>query len=198
MTKINPMLLHHAEQDFVLTDDWVLEIKYDGVRVIVDSLTSDEHGEHGFRIYTRNGVDITKQFPEVSIPPGLLLDGEIVGITDKGFHKLNWVQRRLGVTDSNKIIERTQRFPITFVAFDHLNDLSLDYEKRMHRLDGLNGLVSLSPRYPASTIDKMWEYVIATNLEGLVAKNKSSMYVEGQRTYQWRKIKHEKPEYRNA
>ena len=190
MKMISPMLLHHAEQDFVLTDDWVLEIKYDGVRVIVDT-TGPE-----MVIYTRKGHDTTLQFPEVSIPKGLLLDGEIVGITPQGFHKLNWVQRRLGVTDPTKILERTQRFPITFVAFDHLNNLSLNYENRMSELDKLGDVVTVSPRHPAKDIDKLWDYIQKAHLEGLVAKRLDSFYVEGQRSYQWRKIKHEKPEYR--
>ena len=188
---IDPMLLHHAEQDFVLTDDWILEIKYDGVRVIVDTTGPD------MVISTRKGFDTTLQFPEVSIPKGLILDGEIVGITDTGYHKLNWVQRRLGVTNPAKILERTQRFPITFVAFDYLNDLSLNFENRMSELDKLADKVTLSPRHPAWLIDKLWAYVQEQHLEGLVAKRLDSFYVEGQRTYQWRKIKHEKPEYRS-
>ncbi len=183
------MLLHHAEEDFVLSDAWMLEIKYDGVRAIVD--TRDEP-----IVYTRRGKEITAQFPEISIPKGLLLDGEIVGFEGDGFHRLNWVQRRLGVVNPEKIMERMRKFPITFVAFDYLNNLSLDYENRMVKLDELADKVTISPRHPAKDIDKMWAFIQKSHLEGLVAKRLDSTYVEGTRTYQWRKIKHEKPEYR--
>jgi bifunctional non-homologous end joining protein LigD len=189
---IDPMLLHHAEQDFVLDDSWVLEIKYDGVRAIYDT-TGDKP-----ILYTRKGHDITEQFPEVSAPKGLLLDGEIVGFDKNGFHKLNWVQRRLGVKGRDKIIERMRRFPITFVVFDYLNDLSLNYEERMLKLIQHEHDIVVSDTYPAKDIDKMWDFVTGNNLEGLVCKRKRSMYVNGLRTYEWRKIKHEKPPYRQT
>ena len=187
---IDPMLLHHAEQNFVLDDSWVLEIKYDGVRAIYDT-----RGDVPV-LYTRKGHIITDQFPEVSAPKGLLLDGEIVGFDKNGFHKLNWVQRRLGVQGREKILERMARFPITFVVFDYLNDLSLDYEKRMSELNRYQDDIVVSDTYPACDIDKMWKFVTHNNLEGLVCKKKHSKYVQGLRTYEWRKIKHEKPAYR--
>jgi bifunctional non-homologous end joining protein LigD len=187
---IDPMLLHHAEPDFVLDDSWLLEIKYDGVRAIYDT-----RGDVPI-LYTRKGHVITEQFPEVNAPEGLLLDGEIVGFDRDGFHKLNWVQRRLGVKGRDKIIERMRRFPITFVVFDYLNDLSLDYEKRMSELKHWENDLIVSETYPASDIDKMWAFVRKNNLEGLVAKKKKSQYVQGLRTYEWRKIKHDKPKYR--
>ena len=189
---IDPMLLHHAEQDFVLDDSWVLEVKYDGVRAILDT-----RGDVDV-LYTRKGHFIEEQFPEVSAPKGLLLDGEIVGFDSNGFHKLNWVQRRLGVKGKDKILERMKRFPITFVVFDYLNDLSLNYEERMVELTRHEDEVVVSDTYPASEIDKMWSFVTRNNLEGLVAKKKTSMYVQGLRTYEWRKIKHEKPVYRGV
>ena len=194
---IDPMLLHHAEEDFVLTDDWVLELKYDGVRAILDTTGQVKV------LYTRRGHEIHDQFPEIDAPPGLVLDGEIVGF-DGEFHKLNWVQRRLGVKGADKILERSKKFPITFVAFDILGIVdpqhdfrSLEFSKRRSMLEALSDEITVSPVYPASNIDTMWDYVRKNNLEGLVAKRKDSKYVQGIRTYNWRKIKHSKPEYRS-
>jgi len=191
---INPMLLHHAERDFVLDDDWMLELKYDGVRAIVDTM----HDET--RIWTRKGVDITFQFPEVNPPPGHIYDGEIVGFDNDGFHKLNYVQRRMGITSRDKVLERMRRFPIKFVAFDFLDDLTLDFENRFSKLHSLPSVAGYdrSPLWEAKEIDKLWDFVKARNMEGLVAKKKNSLYVQGIRTYQWRKIKHEKPTYRSS
>jgi len=191
---IKPMLLHHAEQDFVLSDAWLLELKYDGIRAIVDTRDEDD-----YRIWTRKGVDITFQFPEVKPPQGHIFDGEIVGFDENGFHKLNYVQRRMGIVSRSKVLERMQRFPIKFVAFDILDDLTMEYEFRLDDLDGITigpGW-DRSPVWPAEKIDTLWEYVKSNNIEGLVAKRKDSKYIEGQRTYNWRKIKHDKPAYRD-
>ena len=185
---IDPMLLHHTTPGFTLNDDWVLELKYDGVRAILDT-TGD-----GPILYTRRGHVITEQFPEISAPEGLILDGEIVGF-DGEFHKLNWVQRRLSVQGRDRILERMRNFPITFVAFDYLNDMSQPLSKR---LGGLSGVpITLSPVWEAKEVDKLWRYVKTNNLEGLVAKRLDSIYVPGTRTFNWRKLKHKKPEYRN-
>ncbi len=188
---IRPMLLHHAEDDFVLSDKWILELKYDGVRAIVDTRDSET------TVWTRRGVDITFQFPEVQPPRGHIYDGELVGF-DGNFHKLNWVQRRMGIATKSKVLERMKRFPIKFVTFDILDDLSLDLETRIVKIwkSDPASLLTISPSHPASTIDKMWRFVQSNNLEGLVAKRLDSKYIQGSRTYQWRKIKHEKPIYR--
>ncbi len=200
---ISPMLLHHAGKDFVLTDEWVLEIKYDGVRAIFDTTGREPI------LYTRKGVDITEQFPEISAPEGLILDGEIVGFNDKGFHKLNWVQRRLGVKGRHKILERMADFPIQFVAFDILNNLKDDYSKRRRDLDQaaearIGGVIDAayawtpSPVYMPYHHDKLWNYIEVNNMEGLVAKKITSRYVPGIRSYNWRKIKHQPPKYRST
>jgi bifunctional non-homologous end joining protein LigD len=187
---IKPMLLHGAETGFVLNDDWLLELKYDGVRAVVDTRGDDP------KIYTRKGVDITFQFPEIRPPGGLLLDGEIVGF-DGSFHKLNWVQRRMGVGSATKVAARIEEFPIEYVAFDLLNDLTLNLEQRLTGLTLIRkqGHTQISPTWPAASIDALWGYVRINNLEGLVAKRRTSKYVPGTRTYNWLKIKHTKPRY---
>jgi bifunctional non-homologous end joining protein LigD len=196
MIPVEPMLLHHAEQDFVLDDKWVLELKYDGVRAIVDTRNNPTV------VYTRKGVDITFQFPEVQPPAGHIYDGEIVGFNDRGFHKLNYVQRRMGISTRSKVLERMRIYPIKFVAFDILDDLGLNYETRIQPLvqmmadDPSTSLWDISPTWDASEIDKLWNIVEKNNFEGLVAKRLDSTYVPGIRTYNWRKIKHNKPDYR--
>lgn len=185
-----PMLLHHAPEQFTLTDDWMLELKYDGIRAIVDTRDGTQ------TISTRKGVEISFQFPEIHAPKGLLLDGEIVGF-DGEFHKLNWVQRRMGITDTHKIMDRMGQYPIQYVAFDLLNDLSLAYSERVLGLSPLEGdHVQPSPIWYAREIDKLWSYVRTNNLEGLVAKRLTSLYIPGTRSHDWLKIKHTKPTYK--
>lgn len=190
---IKPMLLHNADNAFTLTDEWVLELKYDGVRAIVDSRGTQT------KIYTRRGVDITFQFPEISPPPGLLLDGEIVGF-DGSFHKINWVQKRMGIASAEKVQDRLDEFPVHYVAFDILNDLDLTFMQRNLDLMGAirpdgRGFTLTSPIWGAERIEALWGYIRTNNLEGLVAKRRTSKYRPGTRTHDWLKIKHTKPRY---
>lgn len=191
---IDPMVLHHADEGFVLDDKWSLELKYDGVRAIVDTTGKEQV------IYTRKGVDITFQFPDIVLPEGHIFDGEIIGVTGGWlYHKLNYVQRRMGITTKHKVLERMRKYPVKFVAFDFLDDLKLDYETRIGNFWSLPLTENwdIAPSYPAHHIDKMWDFTKEHHLEGLVAKRYDSKYLQGVRTYNWRKIKHDKPAYRH-
>lgn len=61
--------------------NWLHEVKYDGYRILIAT------GGDGPRLYTRTGLDWTDKFPGIadaaaSLPPGLLLDGEVVALHD--------------------------------------------------------------------------------------------------------------------
>ncbi len=61
--------------------NWLHEVKYDGYRILIAT------GGDGPRLYTRTGLDWTDKFPAIadaaaSLPPGLLLDGEVVALRD--------------------------------------------------------------------------------------------------------------------
>ncbi|MGN7159151.1 DNA ligase D [Sphingomonas sp. SAFR-052] len=61
--------------------NWLHEVKYDGYRILIAT------GGDGPRLYTRTGLDWTTKFPGIaeaarSLPPGLLLDGEVVALHD--------------------------------------------------------------------------------------------------------------------
>src|SRR5947199_6937665 len=75
--------------------DWVFELKLDGVRV----LALRAHGRA--RLCSRNGLDVTGQYPEVAAAidrlPGedLVLDGEIVALDEQGRPSFQLLQRRM-------------------------------------------------------------------------------------------------------
>lgn len=198
MNIIRPMLLRNADYGFTLDNTWILELKYDGVRCIADT-------RNGVVLYTRNGVDITAQFPEVQLPEGHIFDGEIVGF-DGEFHKLNWVQKRISVQGTVRIAERAKRYPVRYVAFDLLDNMHRPLYERLADLQDLMDVQpsdfdqyvswDISPTYPAQQVEKLWTYVRNNNLEGLVAKRLTSTYVPGSRSYEWRKAKHEMPKWR--
>jgi bifunctional non-homologous end joining protein LigD len=198
---MKPMLLHNADDSTVFSNKWAFEIKFDGVRAILHVTDGGVN-----TVTTRRGVDITAQFPEVSahrILGSLTLDGEIVGLTGEGgFHKLNYVQRRLGITDPAKLRHRMLQYPVRFMAFDLLQINGQDcrdysWAARRMTLEAVHIKMTtyfdLSPVYEYENLHEMWAWVQDQRMEGLVAKRKDSKYLSGRRSRDWLKIKHRLP-----
>ena len=77
-----PMLMHKASR-LVSSPDWIYEPKWDGFRVIATVR------DGSVRLLSRNGHSFTRLFGPVSdalcgFPASLVLDGEVVAITDEG------------------------------------------------------------------------------------------------------------------
>jgi hypothetical protein len=81
------------------------ELKWDGFRALVSTVD-------GLRVRSRRGWDMTALLPELEeVPPGLVLDGELVAFDDgrPSFPLL-----------SNRVLHRNSDAAVTFVAFDVL------------------------------------------------------------------------------
>jgi bifunctional non-homologous end joining protein LigD len=88
--------------------------------------------------------------------------------------------------------------PVVFCIFDVLvrsgrSVIGLPYVERKHQL---RDLFTPRPRHTLLVVDgiaehgkQMFEYAVALELEGLVAKKKDSIYLPGQRTTDWRKLR---------
>jgi len=78
-----PMLAKSADDPFS-GDDWLFEIKWDGIRAIV-------YVDKELSIMSRNGKELTGNFPELAglalLAPGTVLDGEIVALDSKAFQQ---------------------------------------------------------------------------------------------------------------
>ena len=171
-------------------DQWLFELKWDGVRCVAAA------HDGGLVLRSRNGNDMTARYPELThtaLPEGLILDGEIVALDEKGHPSFELLQSRMHrVPDTH----RQQPVPITYVVFDLLGDetgfwLDRPLEDRGDRLDGLELPSSfvIGDRFPAES-GGLWEFVLENDLEGIVAKRKGSRYTPGIRTPDWRKIGH--------
>ena len=58
--------------------NWSFEVKWDGVRAMVSTVD-------GMRVRSRRGWNMTSRVPELEdLPPGLVLDGELVSFNDDG------------------------------------------------------------------------------------------------------------------
>ena len=87
-------------------DGWAFELKYDGFRAIVST-------ENGLQIRSRRAWNMSDRVPELrELPPGLVLDGELVAFNDGGAPHWPLVVER--------VLHGNTAIPLTFVAFDLL------------------------------------------------------------------------------
>ncbi len=152
-------------------------------------------------------------FPELAVlgdlPPGTLLDGELV-VLRRGRPDLSLVQSRQQLRSGHKIRFRAQTTPATFIVFDQLYD---EYRPLLGkplsvRRDVLSStLGSIGPRCDTNHAGDttharvvfsqgvvgagraFFQQVVDRQLEGVVAKHLDSLYRPGRRNGAWIKIK---------
>jgi len=182
-------------------DAWVYELKWDGMRIVA-FITTDEDGESAVRLQSSNGRDVTVSFPELQGLSaagqhfdGLVLDGEIVAF-DGASPSFNTLQSRMHVVDPGDAARRAKITPVVFVAFDllHLNGhdtMALPFENRralLEQLDDDAPCWTICEQHEGNP-DGLVEAVIASGLEGIMAKKKASVYQPGRRSPDWIKFK---------
>ncbi len=177
---------------------YAFEIKWDGVRAMM-------YVEHGrARIESRNGIDVTRQYPELQRLGELLglqravLDGEIVALDDAGRPSFSRLQTRMHVVDDAAVRRRMKQTPVTYMLFDlpyfdGESLLPLPYVERRRRLEALdlNGPHWQTPGYHVGDGEAMLAASRAHGLEGVVAKRLDSPYEPGKRSGAWLKIKNQ-------
>jgi len=196
VSQYKPMLASPSEPFF--NEEWAYERKYDGLRAIFDL-------REGVNIYSRSGISLNAQFPELTVldyPYPAVLDGEIYCPDGNGGESLAWLQMRMGQTEPS-VVERLQKeYPIRVAFFDVLEWDLIDitdesWHVRRSKLELYMGwLGQLNDQVETSTImpiKKREDYEFLQNLgvEGLVAKFKDSIYVPGKRRSTWKKFKFE-------
>ena len=155
---------------------WCYEQKFDGFRAIAFV------GDDGLVLQSRGAKDLTRYFPELSLPPGrYVLDGEIVIDGEGAGQAFGALQQRIHPAASR--IERLAReWPASYVAFDLLERDGVDlrgepFERRREALDALEGIRrSTLVRDPADA--RAW----LAETEGVVAKRLDAPYAAGKRT----------------
>lgn len=159
-------------------DDWWFEVKWDGYRCLITTRS----GRSDLR--SRRGIDLADRFPEVAaldLPPGWVLDGEVVVLDEEGRSDFS----RLQAGDA-----------ATLVVFDVLASpdgptVSHPLEDRWERLENCEipaGAVVHQPIRGEGTA--LFEATRAAALEGIVAKRAGSIYQPGRRSADWRKVAH--------
>jgi bifunctional non-homologous end joining protein LigD len=176
-------------------DDWLFEIKWDGVRAI--SVCLDEET----LVLSRNRRDITRTYPELQnlrdrlVALDAVVDGEIVALAG-GRPSFERLQSRMNLQNEHEIKRAMKARPIIYVMFDllYLDGRSLLNEPVEKRKELLDEIAVPNDRVQVSHTESgagraLFEAARERGLEGIVAKKKGSPYRPGKRTREWQKIK---------
>lgn len=177
-------------------EGWAYELKWDGVRAI-------SYCDGGrITMESRNGRDITSQYPEVRPLAAelgarqVVLDGEVVAFDDEGLPDFQRLQGRMHLASEATVKRRMADTPVTYVLFDLLylegHDLTgLPYAERRDQLASLelDGPAWQTPTAHEGDGKSLLELTKARGLEGVVAKRLDSSYTPGRRSRAWLKVK---------
>ncbi len=174
------------------------EPKLDGTRCIC---FLDRAG--GTRLQNRRLADITYRYPELqSLHLGInaqrvILDGEIV-VFRGGRPDFQKLQEREHVEDPFKTRLLSERVPATYVVFDilYLNGADLTKKPLGERKKILAGAVKQSAYlmlcpFVEGRGKKFFREALRRGFEGIMAKERKSPYLAGERSKFWLKIKKE-------
>ena len=169
--------------------DWIVEWKWDGIRAQLVRRADDAW------IWSRGEELVTERFPELAdmgrtLPPGTVLDGEILVIRDGQVQAFSQLQRRLGrKVLSNRIL---QDFPVALRAYDLLEWQGEDWRTRplserraqLERVvaEAAHPSLALSPTLQAedwSGLDDQRAHSRALGVEGRMLKAKTAPYGVG-------------------
>lgn len=189
---LRPMLATVAET-VPAGDAWVHEVKWDGMRVLVDVR------DGVVTIWSRNERDVTASYPELEALgrdyDDMLLDGEVVAL-DEGRPSFHALAERMHVADRRRAARLAATRPVTLMVFDLLRLFGSDltgqpWSARRELLDRLD-LAGRHWQVPPVHDDGR-ELLAATadqGLEGIVSKRRAAPYAVGRRSPDWRKTAH--------
>lgn len=179
--------------------DWCIEWKYDGIRSQVISR------EGQIWIWSRGEEEITHSFPDIAqhfkkLPPGTVLDGEIVVIENGRILPFQSLQKRLGRKKVSAAVLKEN--PAGFIAYDCLEANGTDIRNKIlkERKEILQKVISpfLSGQVKYSEIlfvksledlEELRSQARQSDAEGLMIKAWQSPYAVGRKTGNWWKHK---------
>ncbi|CAA9268718.1 MAG: DNA_ligase_IV_Ku-like [uncultured Chthoniobacterales bacterium] len=181
---MKPKLLEEAPT----AGDWVYELKFDGFRIV-----AVKNGDK-VNLVSRNGNELAARFPETAdavraLPVNdCVIDGEVVALDEQGRSSFQLLQ---GVEMESR------RSPTYYYVFDllqaegrSLTGQPLEFRKEM--LQRLCGDAGEAIRYSGdvgSDAEPLLKQVQQLGLEGLIGKQRGSVYEEDRRSGLWIKLK---------
>ena len=177
-------------------DEWQHEVKWDGMRVLVDVSGG------AARLFSRNEIDATVSFPELAEFPlrdDVLLDGEVVAFAD-GAPSFAALAERMHVSRVDRAKALAERIPVTLLVFDMLGLAGRDLldEPLVVRRQVLEELDLQHDRWQTPPVyddgQMLFDATYQQGLEGIVSKRVTSRYRPGQRSKDWLKFAHRRRE----
>jgi bifunctional non-homologous end joining protein LigD len=172
------------------TGDWIYELKFDGIRLI--AVKRDKK----VSLFSRNQNDLSARFPDIveaikNLPAReCVIDGEVVALDDTGRSSFQLLQ-------AHEMEGR--KSPIYFYAFDLLqldgkSLIGLPLEARKNVLEKLCAGAGDPIRYSGAIgsdgdAKRLLEEVKRRGLEGIIGKQRNSVYEPGRRSGAWIKLK---------
>jgi bifunctional non-homologous end joining protein LigD len=194
MNRMRPMLATRGTH-VPAGDEWHHEVKWDGMRVLVDVRRG------AARLFSRNENDATVSFPELAGLPldDALLDGEVVAFAD-GAPSFGALAERMHVSKADRARRLAERIPVTLLVFDvlRLGDRDLMDEPLSARRPILEHLDLNHDRWQTPPVyadgPMLFDATYQQSLEGIVSKRLSSRYRPGLRSKDWLKFAHRRRE----
>jgi len=184
---IEPMKARLVEKP-PATGDRIYELKFDGIRLI--AVKRDK----GVSLFSRNQNDLSARFPEIveavkNLPAReCVIDGEVVALDDQGRSSFQLLQARE---------MEGRKSPIYFYAFDLLqldgkSLIGLPLEARKNVLEKLCASAGDPIRYSGAIgtdAKRLLEEIQRRGLEGIIGKQRNSVYEPDRRSGSWIKLK---------
>ncbi len=181
---ISPMLATLVDKPFD-EEGWLYEVKWDGYRTIVYL----QDGEVQMR--SRNNKSFNEKFYSLynalqQWKINAVLDGEIIVINDKGISNFSNLQNWRSEADGELIL-----YLFDVLWLDGYNLMNLPLIERKEILSSIapdSGVIRISESFNAGATE-FFEVAKKLNLEGIIAKRISSIYLPDKRSKEWLKIK---------
>lgn len=178
-----PMLATLGSVDKLTARQWAFEGKFDGYRMLVEA----DHGR--LQLQTRNGRDVTREYPQLHSLATLLadhhaiLDGEVVALDSHGVPNFSEMQNRARAA-------RVEFWAFDILSLDGRSLLRAKYRDRRRVLETLSEATGLivPPLLDGDGPDAL-AYSRKRTWEGVVAKKWDSTYQPGRRSAAWIKDK---------
>ncbi len=166
-------------------DDWLYEIKWDGYRAI-GSFINDK-----VNLYSRNNISFKERYTPVAealkdFSNDVVIDGEIVSLDEKGYSRFQYLQNW----------QRDRQGTLVYYVFDLLwidgYDVTqiplIERKKILQQIIPDNDLIRYSDHVEKEG-KEFFSMATEKGLEGIMAKNKNSLYQTDTRSRDWLKIK---------
>lgn len=192
---VTPMLAGIGRGGPPAGDEWLYEVKWDGVR----ALCTIEDGR--VRMVSRNGNSMDAQYPELSVLPHHLklreaiIDAEIAALDERGAPSFERLQQRINVSEASAIALLRRHHPVVLYVFDllyadghDLRGVPIEERKRLLK-EALtpSDTIRYSEHFEGGGAELL-AAVKQQGIEGVIGKRRGSFY-QSRRGTDWVKYK---------